>query len=116
MSIIDDFKAQFPEFPHAQVDQWLPVFESTLCCFYGGPYRGCDKQIILYLLAHMLTVMTTPGHAGLRSMSSKSVGSVSVSFGAIASSGTRNDWLGLTKYGQMFLLLTLRNSQGAFFV
>lgn len=115
MSLLSDFKAQFPEFPPALVDEWIPRFEPVLCCFYGRPYRGCDKLIILYLLAHMLTVMTTPGHAGLRSMTSRSVGSVSASFGAIARGNGRDEWLALTKYGQMYLWL-VQGRQGAFFV
>lgn len=116
MSITDDFKEQFPEFPAAQVDQWMPIFESSVCCFYNAPYTGCNKQATLFLLAHMLTVMTSPGNFGLRSVASKSVGSVSVSFATIAQGNGRDDWLALTKYGQTFLMLTLGRSLGGFFV
>lgn len=117
MAILDDFKIRFPEFTADQADQYIPILEDVWPCYYGGVYQeGCDKEIILNLLAHMLTSEVSASVEVSKSVASKSVGSVSVSYGAgYAATSERNAWLGGTKYGMRYLLLT-RSRQGGVFV
>lgn len=125
MAIIDDFKARFPEFDTATVDTYLPAFVNVYSCYYGGNYDdgGCDQEIILNLLAHLLYSSygyngSTAGNASpIKGVASKSVGSVSVSYTAMAGNdaSSYNVFFGSTKYGQAFLMLT-RNNFGAVFV
>lgn len=118
MAIIDDFKSRFPEFDDTFVDATLPFYIDNYQCYYGGDYsNACDKEIILYLLAHLL--YTEGGYDGSGSggatptqlQASKSVGSVSVSYvvADTSTSSARNNFFGTTKYGQRYLLLTAHN-------
>lgn len=115
MAIIDDFKARFPEFAPATVDDRLPLLVDEYQCFYGFDYNDCHKTAILYLLAHMLVGDLQSGSAPVQLTTSTSVGDVSESFTAPESGGSMAAWLNGTKYGQRFLLLSGHN-KGAFFV
>lgn len=116
MALIDDFKTRFPEFSTAVVDQYFPLVEPIYSCYYGGSLEDpCDKEAILNLLAHLITLNSRTKPGALMQAQSKSVGSVSVS--NVASTLGRQGaefWL-TTKYGQQFLMLT-QNNIGAHFV
>lgn len=118
MDVIDDFKIRFPEFDSTFVDDSLPSFVDTYPCYYGGDYNDtCDKEIILNLLAHLLYVSggymgMGEGNASPSSVaSSKSVGSVSVSYAVadVSTQSLRANFFGATKYGQIYLILTMNN-------
>lgn len=113
--MIDDFKARFPEFSSAVVDQYLPPLMNAWQCYYGKPYTACNKEIILNLLAHLLTLSRSKGASSVRQQSSRTVGSVSVGFEATASGSNLSDFFGATKYGQAFMFLTSTRRR-AFFV
>jgi hypothetical protein len=115
MSVIDDFKARFPEFDADTVDSSLPALEDVWPCYWGGNYEDCGKEIVLNLLAHLLVVHTKPGSGNPKSEQSKSVGNVSVSYGEYTPNNNRMAWFKTTKYGSQYLMLT-RKRQGAFFV
>ncbi len=116
MALIDDFKSRFPEFSTSVVDTYIPILEDVWPCYYGGVYEDCGIEIILNLLAHMMTIETSSGSSNVQTTQSKSVGSVSVSYAqGFASSNMRDDWLRTTKYGLRYLMLT-RKRQGAIFV
>ncbi len=116
MAVIDDFKARFPEFAEADVDQYLPILEPVWSCYYGGEYTDCGKEVVLNLLAHLLTAELQAGSGNPKSTQSKSVGNVSISYSeGYASTTQRDAWLKTTKYGSRYLLLT-SNNIGAFFV
>lgn len=106
MALINDFKTRFPEIAGSVVDQYLPILEPVWPCYYGRPYEGCNKEAILNLIAHLMTMETNPSSASARETASKSVGSVSVSYVASRSTSELADFFGFTKYGQRFLLLT----------
>lgn len=106
MALIDDFKARFPEFDSAVVDQYFPRLENGWQCYYGKPYKACNKEIILNLLAHLLVLEQSPGTTSVKEQSSRSVGSVSVTFESRASASNSSDFFGSTKYGQRYLFLT----------
>jgi hypothetical protein len=115
MAFIDDFKARFPEFETAIVDQYLPILEQVWPCYTGWAYEGCGEEIVLNLVAHLLVAETSAGTDPLIQITSQSVGSVSQSFAVDASVGERTTWLLSTKYGARYSLLT-RHRQGGVFV
>ena len=112
--LIDDFKTRFPEFGESVVDTRLPNLESVWPCYYGGKYKGCEKEIVLNLLAHLLVVETRSKNATMRKVQSKSAGRASVSYAARSVDSTE-EFFSTTKYGQRFWLLTGQNA-GGFFV
>lgn len=113
MALIDDFKARFPEFATATVDQYLPILEPVWPCYYGRPYEDCNQEIVLNLVAHLLVQETASGSSAAQVVQSKSVGSVSVSYAAQAQSNSlQRDWLMSTKYGQRFYMLTQHKHGG----
>ncbi len=116
MALSDDFKARFPEFDVSAVDQYIPILEDVWPCYYGGAYDGCGVEIVLNLLAHMITVESDTDQSSVKDVNSQSVDGVSVSYSqGYASSSFRDDWLRTTKYGQRYLMLTSRR-QGSFVV
>lgn len=116
MSLIADFKTRFTEFDDAVVDQYIPILEPVWPCYYGGAYTGCGVEIILNLIAHLLVIETSAGSANVKSIDSKSVGSVSLTYsGGYASTSENDAWFKSTKYGSRYLMLTSSNI-GAFFV
>ena len=117
MARIDDFKARFPNFDETVVDSLFSVIEPQTSCYYGGDYdnNACDKEIILQLWAHLLTIESRDDDKSVRNEASKSVGSVSVSYEASQAETGRMGWFNTTRYGQQFLFLTSSNG-GAVFV
>lgn len=116
MALIDDFKARFPEFDCAAVDQYIPIIEPVWPCYYGGSYEDCGVEIILNLVAHIMVGEKSGNSETIKDEQSKSVGSVSATYATgMASSSFRDDWLRSTKYGQRYLMLT-RSRMGAVFV
>ena len=114
MTLLVDFKARFPEIDTTKADILVPIYEPTYPCYYGGDYLiDCDKQAILLIMAHMVT--TDPSYTGSSSaapskaLASKSVGSVSTSFVAGVTGSDLKVWLGSTRYGQLFLMITQNN-------
>ncbi len=115
MALLDDFKARFPEIDETLADQLVPIYEPVYPCYYGGDYTiDCDKEAILLIVAHL--VVTDPTYTGSgssapsRSVSSKSVGSVSVSYEAGSTGSDLTTWLKSTRYGQLFVMVTFSNT------
>jgi hypothetical protein len=121
MSLIDDFKARFPEFDETAVDNAFPALEGLYPCFYNYEYgvNHCRDQAILLLLAHLFVVETNglsdgnmSQYGANKEISSASVGSVSVSYAGTGASTDRKEYFKTTKYGQQFLLVTSSNRGG----
>lgn len=113
MALVDDFKNRFPEFDAVIVDEYIPILEDVWPCYYGGSYSGCCKEIILNLLGHLITVETTADSSSPKTVASKSVGNVSLSYApGYTSMNERDAWLKSTKYGARYLWLTSRNIGG----
>jgi len=106
MALVDDFSARFPEFSNETVEQYIPILESVWPCYYGGTYDGCEVEIVLNLLAHLIFMETIDGAESIKDVNSQSVASVSESFTARSSSGQNADFFGSSKYGQRYLFLT----------
>lgn len=117
MALIDDLKAKFPNIDAATIDTYFPLYETTYTCYYGAVYGSsvCDDEIILYLLAHLITIADTfQSGESIQQIGSASVGSVSTSY--IANPLDNNDkFFASTLYGQQYTLLTAKN-MGMYFV
>lgn len=116
MALIDDFKARFSEFDTSIVDTYLPILEPVYPAYYAAAYDDTNaliKEATLNLLAHMLTAEIDTDTDAARSVSSQSVGSVSVSYEAHSGAGgALYDAFNTTKYGQRFLLITAHHHGG----
>lgn len=110
MALIDDFKARFPEFDTAVVDEYLPILEDVWPCYFGGSYtESCNKEIILNLIAHLLVDETNSGSGNVKSTQSRSVGDVSVTFSSGSYQGGQSfDYFRTTKYGRRYWMLVSR--------
>lgn len=113
MALLDDFKARFPGIPTATADTYVPILEDVWPEYFGGDYNAANKEIVLQLLAHLVTTEAAAGNGPAQVEASRSVGSVSVSFQAGASSAS---WFGTTRYGQRYLELLRSRGGGAVFV
>jgi len=119
MSLIVDFKSKFPGFDSAKVDANWTLISELQPCFYNFVYGGsdCTDQAILFLLAHLFVGFTDPTYSGsdaFRKFSSKSVGSVSVSYSPASGVPSQlQEFYGSTPYGTTFLML-IRPRMGVF--
>lgn len=114
-NILEDFKARFPTFDVNIVDQYLPILIPNYCAYYNKPYQCDTKEATLQLLAHLLIMEDLPSYGPLMTQTSKSVKSVSVSYGDLMSKSGRDAFFNTTKYGQAFLRATA-NCWGGYFV
>jgi len=113
MTVIDDFKARFPEFDTTEVDTYLPTLIELWTCYWGGTYVDCGVEVVLNLLAHMFVQEIAGGSGALKDETSKSVGNVSASY-SIKTESERSLWFRATRYGMRFLLLTMHDHGGYF--
>jgi hypothetical protein len=101
------FKIRFPEFTTTSNDTiQMLIDEATLLITNFGTYQDIATN---YLTAHLLTLngKSSPSN----SIASKTVGSVSISYGG--SNGTLTEsFYSSTSYGQMYLDLRKRISKG----
>lgn len=113
MTIQTDFEERFasavPPIP------WQPWVESVWPSYTCLQYDDKNKEAILNLIAHLLVTDGQPGTGASRTAESKSVGSVSVSYGSSMSDSALKAFFNSTRYGQRYWLLTGRQV-GARFV
>lgn len=120
MALLDDFKGRFPEFPEDVADTYVPPLDGVWQFYYGGNYDvPREREAALNLVAHLALMdaqtAKKPNATGYRQASSKSVGSVSVSYTAGADGTMSDGFYSLTRYGQRFLMLS-RHRVGPAFV
>lgn len=109
MTIQADFEARFPTIP------WVAGIAESWTAYSCLAYGDGTKEAILNLIAHLLVIESSPGTGSARTAESKSVGSVSVSYGSATSSSNLASFFNSTRYGQRYWLLTGR-AIGARFV
>lgn len=115
MSLIDDFKARFPEIAAGVVDEYFPLIQDTYDCYYGGSLDvKCEKEAILNLLAHLLLVESSRKNLSQKSVASRSAGGVSVSYQPASDGRAGGEFFRSTRYGQRFLMLTQHGIGGVF--
>lgn len=115
MALIDDFKARFPQFDDALVDQIFPIIENVWQCYFDAEYEGCCQEAILQLLAHLFVIETNTDNGPILQKASTTVGSVSESYISESNKSANEIWFGSTKYGQAFLRITENTGNIAFF-
>lgn len=118
MSLLADFKARYTQFDSAQVDVAWPAIDPAYLCYYGVEYgsgSSCDDETILVLCAHLFTLQGASSNSPRLAETSKSVGSVSVSYGA-GEFDSFNSFFMSSRYGQQFLQMTSSQAQGAVFI
>lgn len=103
MALIDDFKTAFPQFDSDAVDAIFPQLEALYPSYYGGTYvdgatNSTDNNAILFLLAHLFTVLT---------VMNQSMGGVTE-----IDSSDFDAYFKLSIFGQNYLAL-IRNNHGA---
>lgn len=108
MALADDLRQRFPELDDEQIVTYTPILEPVYPAYFVGNYAVAkDREIILNLLAHLLIMETgNPTGAGVRTVVSRTVGSVSESYADNSSKSQQAEFFSSTKYGQRFLLLT----------
>ena len=109
-----DFAARFPEISGTDQALYLPAVEEAWPAYYGLPYSADTKECILNLCAHLLTIDARADAAASNAEQSKSVGSVSVSYGGTMTRSERANFYASTKYGQRFLILSGQRAGGVF--
>lgn len=120
MSLLDDFKARFPEFPPETVDEVIPRLEPSFIYWYGYPYDTSttpNNQInnaILYLAAHLYVVDQKPSPAQINQFANNAVGNVSGSFRMRANASDFISFFSATKYGQQYLQIINSRRGGCF--
>lgn len=111
----DDVRTKFPAFEDEIVyaDESIDMAIQMAVMELGDDpnyWCGVDKysSMLLYLAAHHLTIWTRQASgdsSAIRNISSKSVGSVSVSYSADGTQGQSASFYSTTSYGQFFNML-----------
>lgn len=123
MALIDDFKTRFPNIPAASVDTYLPLYtnNNTYRCYYDFDYGvdTCDNEIILTLLAHLLTldlndINSSNNGSPTQTVASRAVGNVSESYVDYPIDSTKDEFFMTTRYGRLYLQLIKKNLGGVF--
>lgn len=111
---VEDFRKDFPEFADENVysDTSLQSFIRQAECYihnvnYGVLQNDCRKLGIELMVAHLQTLQDriNSGQNATGQISGTSIDSVSVSLIAPPNASQFEYWLGLTPYGQRYLML-----------
>ena len=111
---VDGFRIRFPEFTNIQDDN---IIERALkLAGLQFDFTKCDSEIGdelgYFLAAHWLTVNTNGDTGTIKSVTSESLGSASVSYGSPTSAKYETSPFMSTKYGQQFNTLFDANCKG----
>ena len=108
MTIQADFEERFPSIT------WVAGVANSYESYTCLAYTDKNKEAILNLIAHLITIEGQPGTGAARTAESKSVGSLSASYGAANSGSGLATFFNSTRYGQRYWLLTGRTVGGRF--
>lgn len=115
--IITAFEARFPNFSTEQVESVLPRLIPGYTAYYNAEF-GVSSDFdnsILFLLAHLFVIETSPSPAQINQLSSSSVQGVSQNFNVEQNTSAFRSFFNSTWYGQQFLM-SINPRQGAMFV
>lgn len=116
---VEDFRQDFPEFSDENVyaDETLQGFINQAQCYihnvnYGVLQGNCRKLAMELMVAHLQTLQTRmlSGGNATGQVGSTSIDSVSVSLIAPPNKTQFDYWLGLTPYGQRYLMLLMAHA------
>lgn len=116
---VSDFRTDFPEFADEEryTDSSLQSFITQAMCYIHnvnyGPLQGnCRKLGIELMVAHLQTLQEKiqSGVNSTNQIGSTSIDSVSVSLIPPPNKSQFDYWLGLTPYGQRYLMLLMAHA------
>lgn len=109
------FKLLYPFFDEFDDDLILAVADQAYCFIT----QCCADQLWMLMAAHMVQLRIdageNPAPSGQR-VASASIDKVSVSFSGPPDTNSTKWWLGLTRWGQQYMLLNKRCNGGPFYV
>jgi hypothetical protein len=115
--LLDDLKNRFPNISTVTIDTYYPLYDTTYTFYYGVEYgtNSQDNEIILNLLAHLITVAESKSDgSNIQQVGSESVGSISSSYVSIPLDNN-DKFFTSTIYGQTYMML-IRKNMGMHFV
>lgn len=103
-----DFRLLYPQFDEVSDDVVNLIAQQALCYMGVHSCINCGEQGWMLLVAHLLFLRAagSSGGAAPGMLTSATIGSVSVSFQAPASSDGWSHWLNQSPFGQQFLALS----------
>lgn len=105
------FRLVYPQFNTADDALVLALAEQAECYLPQG-CEGCLDQLVMLLVAHMLSIRTASGAGGGLAVASASEGGISVSLAMPANADARDQWLNITPFGQQYAALAARCGKG----
>ena len=105
------FRLVYPQFNTADEALVLALAEQAECYLPRG-CECCLDQLIMLLVAHMLSIRTASGAGGGLAVASASEGGISVSLAMPANADARGQWLNITPFGQQYAALAARCGKG----
>lgn len=106
-----NFRLVYPQFNTVDDALVLALAEQAECYLPQG-CESCLEQLIMLLVAHMLSIRTASGTGGGLAVASASEGGISVSLAMPANADARGQWLNITPFGQQYAALAARCGKG----
>ena len=105
------FRLVYPQF-NTTADALVLALAEQAECYLPRGCDGCLDQLIMLLVAHMLSIRTASGVGGGLAVASASEGGISVSLAMPANADARGQWLNMTPFGQQYAALAARCGKG----
>ena len=108
---LNKFRLIYPQFNTVDDALVLALAEQAECYLPRG-CEGCLDQLVMLLVAHMLSIRTASGVGCGLAVASASEGGISVSLAMPANADARGQWLNITPFGQQYAALAARCGKG----
>ena len=105
------FRLVYPQF-NTTADALVLALAEQAECYLPRGCESCLDQLVMLLVAHMLSIRTASGAGGGLAITSASEGGISVSLAMPANADARGQWLNITPFGQQYAALAARCGKG----
>lgn len=105
------FRLVYPQF-NTTADALVLALAEQAECYLPRGCENCLDQLVMLLVAHMLSIRTSSGTGGGLAVASASEGGISVSLAMPANADARGQWLNITPFGQQYAALAARCGKG----
>ena len=105
------FRLIYPQF-NTTADALIIALAEQAKCYLPRGCEDCLDQLVMLLVAHMLSIRTASGTGGGLAVASASEGGISVSLAMPANADARGQWLNMTPFGQQYAALAARCGKG----
>lgn len=105
------FRLVYPQF-NTTADALVLALAEQAECYLPRGCEDCLDQLVMLLVAHMLSIRTASGVGGGLAIASASEGGISVSLAMPANADARGQWLNITPFGQQYAALAARCGKG----